>query len=225
MRITGIFSALALCACATGAQASVVYNWNSTSSGPYASATSGQIEVTDEAYRAGSMSVNFDADYFIANDGDFGLTIGGEPIPTQLGGEARDQVVNSPLLNAGMAFTRSASAGIKPRQADQITDRTFNLDLAFNDDGTLSGTFDGFGYTTNFDSEGSGDAWRVFNFNSDAYTGFDYCVAQKLNGGCSAGTGYWKLASNAADVPAPSTWALFGLATIAAFGVGFRRKQ
>lgn len=228
MRLPCFFSAAALLLVAASAQANVVYNWHSESSGPHATATGGEIIVTNRAYRAGSMSAHFGGgDY-----GDYGLTVGGVHIPTKLGGKLNDRVLNSPLLRAGMTvgpgdLTGGAYDGatIIPRQPAAVAGgKEFILDLTFNDNDTLSGSFRVYGHRTWFASEGEGYLWDVFDVNSDAYGGTGYCAGEVEMKFCSGGSGYWKLASKIADVPAPPVWGLFGLAAVAVFGFTRRRN-
>jgi hypothetical protein len=76
----------------------------------------------------------------------------------------------------------------------------FNIDVAFNPDGTLSGSIFEAGTNSDFNISGGEFAWSG-TFSSDA----SLCDASTIGGGCTL-SGYWQTAS----VPeSPSIW-LFG---------------
>lgn len=201
------------------AQANVVYNWQSTNPGPYVTATGGQLVFTDAAYRAGSI--------------DFHVNDSNSPYP---GGTSPDvqyndnfRIINSPVVSASLSFDRTGSASSAPgvfvtpgsqRFAD--FNLPFGSQIAFNDDGTLTGDLFLYSDTASEEVNASGarGVWSIFNYGSD-YFGSERCGPPT----CSGGSGYWQLASTPTDVPAPPVWSLFGLSVLGLLGfAGLRRK-
>lgn len=217
MRLSKVAATVAVLSLAAGAaQANVVYNWTPTAPGQYAQSTSGQLIVSDTAYKSGSLSVD---DAFFRDVAVYGGPFG-------------DRVLNSPLASASMAFLydgqQKASASAAPSQdgfasgGDQVS-----ATLAFLDNGLLSGTLDITSESDNFDSSGNGSDWSIFNLNSDYFSGDGHCVGEETSGGgCSAGTGYWKLSSSSVnDVPAPNGLALFMLGALGTLSLAWRRRR
>lgn len=202
------------------AQANVVYNWQSTSHGPYVTATGGKLVFTDAAYRSGAVD-------FHVND--FGSSYPGGTSPNV---EYDDdfRIINSPLVSANVSLNFSDGAGgYIPELVVTPGDPLFSdfnnplgVDIAFNGDGTLTG--DLFLYSDSASDElnasGAGRDWSVYNYGSD-YFNSELCGPPT----CSGGSGYWQLASTSTDVPAPPAWSLFGLSVLGLLGfAGLRRK-
>ena len=182
---------------ATAAQASVIYNWHSTSPGPYVTATGGELVITDAAYRSGSIDENFR--------------------------RANSPVVSASL---SFSFTNEAGyiPDLSVHPGDMFADDSipFVSALAFNDDGTLSGYLFLVSDSGSDEVEASGslDDWTVYNYGSD-YFGSELCGPPT----CSGGSGYWQLSSGPVGVPEPPVWSLFSLGVLGLFSLlGLRRK-
>jgi len=201
------------------AQANVVYNWQSTGPGPYVTATSGQLVFTDAAYRSGAVD-------FHVNDFD-------SPYPGGTGPDVQFddnlRITNSPVVSASLSFHFSDGGDdfipgmwVTPgSQAFADFNLPFRSEIAFNDDGTLTGDLFLYSNTGSDQTNVSGASrdWSVYNYGSD-YFASELCGPPT----CSAGSGYWQLASTPTVVSAPPAWSLFGLSVVGLLSLaGVRR--
>lgn len=196
IRFMLIVSAIALLG-ATAAQATVIYNWVSTSpgtymteTGTYLTATGGELVITDAAYRSGSIDWgNFDANY----DYETG------------------RITNSPVVSASLIFDGGPSVFVDPSSQNFADFQLpFASSLTFNNDGTLSGylfLYDSDDASQEVEAGGTNGDWNVFNYGSDFFMGAPQCGPPT----CSGGSGYW---SGPVRVPEPPVWLLFGLGVL-----------
>lgn len=176
---------------ATTADATVIYNWHSTSPGTYVTATGGELVITDAAYRSGSIDE---------------------------GGQRSDSPVLLVSLNfdgVGLNFDGGHDIFVQPRKMGGYAGPLpFVSSLAFNDDGTLTGYL--FLYSDSRTegveaSGGGGDGgWNVYNYGTD-----DFDSACGHGPTCDGGSGFWQLSR----VPEPPVWPLFGLGVLGLFGL------
>lgn len=139
---------------ATAAQASVIYNWHSTSPGQYVTATGGELVVTNAAYRAGSINE-------IARRND-------------------SPVISASLtFNDGVP-----GVFVNPRRPTADSDIRFTSQVTFNDDGTLSGYMFllADSETEVAQAGGTRSSWGVFNYGSD-YFSSEPCGPSTCSGG------------------------------------------
>ena len=201
IRFVLIGSVIALLS-ATAAQATVIYNWHSTSPGTYVTATDGELVFTDAAYRAGGIDF-----YALPQYRSDGITYNYET----------GQITNSPVVSAGLNFDAGPGAFVQPGSyffAD--IGSSFSGALTFNDDGTLSGSLFLYDFSNEVSADGTHDDWTVFNYGSDYFAG-ELCGPPT----CGGGSGYWQFSR----VPEPPVWPLFGLGVFGLFGLlRLRRK-
>lgn len=213
-----IIACAVLCFVGAGAaHATVLYNWQTTGAGNRAQGVDGTLRVADTAFESGS--VNFDS----------------RTVPVNPDGS-----VDSPLSRSGLIFNYTlpgedtSSSGPIPASVDPTSPSFAGGNsgdllvaaLIFNDDGTLTGSFDIGTESDNFSSMGTGLSWIVSEVTSD-YFAEDGC---NVDPACTGGTGYWLLDKSTAPgtttVPTASIWSLYGLATVAIFGLaGFRSRK
>lgn len=188
---------------ATAAHASAIYDWYSTSPGPYVTAIGGDLVFTDAAYRSGSINWgNSDANY----DYETG------------------RITNSPVVSASLIFDGGPNVFVDPSsQSFSRYGLRFASSLTFNGDGTLSGylfLYDSDDASQEVEAGGTHGDWTVFNYGSDYFAG-EQCGPPT----CSGGSGYWQLSSGPVDVPEPPVWPLFGLSVLGLFSLlRLRRK-
>lgn len=202
---------------ATTAHASVIYNWHSTHSGPYVTATGGELVVTNAAYRSGSID-------FHVNDPNY-------PGGTSPGViyDDNNRITNSPVALASLYFHFTDNGRDAPGVSVHPGGQTFSdfqlqftSSLAFNGDGTLTGYMFLLSDTDSDGVEASGTHgdWNIFNYGSDYFAG-EQCGPNT----CDGGSGYWQLSSRPADVPEPPVLPLFALGVLGLFSLlGLRRK-
>lgn len=195
---------------ATNAEANVIYQWHSTSPGPYVTATGGELVITNAAYSSGS--IDFDVN---GPDTSPGIIYGGFP---------DYRITNSPIISASLTFNLTGGGWVPgvSAQPGSLSFSYYNFPFAstltFNDDGTLTGDLSLYDESDEVSSEGTHYSWSVFNYGSD-YFAAEQCGPPT----CSGGSGYWKLSS--VSVPEPQVWSLFGLGVLGLFTLlGLRRK-
>ncbi|WP_123630794.1 hypothetical protein [Salinisphaera orenii] len=192
---------------ATSAHASVVYNWQPAAGGEYVSTSSGRLVVTDAAFLAGSVQVDF--------------------------GSGREQSSFatgdlSPILSAAMRFRHESTGADLRADVHPNTHRfaasglSLVANLFFGDDGFLIGNLNVFDASENFTSFGAGQSWSIVDFNSDYFYG--YC-AGRHNRECSAGSGYWVLDESTVPVSTPDMSSLLALAALSMFGLILVRRR
>jgi hypothetical protein len=182
---------------ATNALANVIYDWHSTSPGPYVTATGGELVITNAAYRSGSI------DFYIKHpDTSPGITYEGYP---------NLRITNSPVVSASLTFNLTGDGWVpgvfaQPGSLDfSEMGFPFASTLTFNADGTLTGDLSLYDISQQVDASGAHDNWDVFNYGSD-YFAAEQCGPPT----CYGGSGYWQLSS----VPEPPAWSLFGLGVL-----------
>lgn len=189
IRFTLIGSVIALLT-ATAAQATVVYNWHSTSPGPYVTATGGELMITDAAYRSGS--IDFYVNYPYTSPGVIY--------------DHNGRITNSPVVSASLTFSLTDGGGWAPGVFAQPGSQYF-ASMGFPFLSTLTFYGDGlwgdlFLYDES-DEVNISDS-QVYNYGSDYFTS-ELCGPPT----CDGGSGYWQLSS--VTVPEPPVWPLFGL--------------
>jgi|GEM_PF-1648960 len=212
-KLSVLAAGLAFASCS---HANVVYNWTQSAPADYVETVTGQIVVTDAAYRSGGLNVSYDYRTPRPN----GFTIGNSPIIKAFLGF---NLSERPPTEGGSQINEYVSA--EPRKPRFTTiQKKLDTDLTFTKDGLLSGTLDIFGARANFDSAGSGLSWLISDVNSDYF--IDRCNGS-YDKPCSGGTGYWMVDASTipTDVPEPAGWALFGLALTGMAGICFSRRR
>lgn len=196
------------------ASAGVIYNWN-TINAKYVTPLSGQLEVTDSAWRAGALDVAY-------HGGRTGSPLHPVEFPDSPVLASEFSVETSPDYSP--YFKRDID--IYPPTGKSNLRVTWTLDAALHFDhhnGILTGNL----YANNTDtdyamrSNADGSVWTITEMDSDAPLG-----ACHTSGVCSGTTGYWTIDPSTVPVPGPGSLALFGLG-IGLFGLGlvWRRKH
>lgn len=201
-RIATLGLAAMLALASTGAGASVVYHWTTISPSPDFAPLDGTLEISDAAWRAGSLDYAF----------------------TQLYGMPGD--AGSPLIASLFSISTDGyglDIDIFPRAGTNNQDSTVRAHLVFD---RLSGLLAGSLYANNtesdysMDSDASGSLWTFGSFNTDATMGWGCGIT----GACSGATGFWTLDARTIPVPEPGSaglW-LFGVALL---GLGLRLRR
>ncbi len=207
-------------AMASGANASVVYNWHpdAGSGGPNAQTTGGTLKISDAAYRSGQVAFNYSTTSPIR-----GLTL--SPDGNHIASSQLEELsmkfysptnANTDIFAGGVYFT------------NELPDFSATAKLVLQPGGLLAGDlYSVDDNTTEYRAQGNGKNWSVFDVGSDAFTGAGFCVSGNL---CDAGTGYWQLDTgtipgSSSNVPAPPAWPLYALSSLGIFGlIGLRRK-
>jgi len=180
-----LFAALMICA-TSQAHAAVIYNWVNTSASTSGLNASGQLTVSDSAYAAGGLSINWE-----------GI------------GEAYHELFPPPTDPIGLSFKVGGGGG----GYDWVSARNLGhtvLDLTFLSSGLVTGSIVGNDTGSDFSMSGTGNNWDVHRYATDADSP---CHATEND--CGGGTGYWMLASAPQAVPEPFSASLLVLGFVA----------
>lgn len=183
----------------TSVQASVVYNWHSTSGGEHVIAVDGRIVFTDAAYQAGAVDFLSRPPYF---EGDYSLPIISMDMTLVVGGGY--QVLYTNFLSY-----------FGP-DGDGLATTYFKGSFTMEPGGYLSGSFYSHGVSLRFGAHGTARSWTIGDVNSDYFTVPDTYCWSGHDTLCSGGTGYWKLDASTVPVPAPNMLGLLALLTVLA---------
>lgn len=184
----------------TSVQASVVYNWHSTSGGEHVIAVDGRIVFTDAAYQAGAVD-------FLSRPPDF------------------EGDYSLPIISMTMTLAVTGSDGVTAPttlfmdfepHGDSLATSYLKGSFTMEPGGYLSGSFYSHGASLRFGAHGTARSWTIGDVNSDYFTVPDTYCWSGHDTLCSGGTGYWKLDASTVPVPAPNMLGLLALLTVLA---------
>jgi hypothetical protein len=177
-----ITCAIAALSIHASSQASVVYEWQGNeNAAPYNIAL--RMEFTDAAFEAGAVHVRAREYQFLPNTG----------------------LVSFIYTFPGFAMPLTYAPGERPFAVGDLLE----MDLQFQDDLTLSGSFKAIGVESHIFMDSVGSLFTVTNANSDAGMTWAGCPAWSA---CSGATGVFRqVSAPASQVPEPGSMALVGL--------------
>lgn len=185
-KLATLFAGLILGAASFAANATVVYHWTTVFGAEYFEPLDGTLEISDAAWRAGSLSYDFTQYDGFPGDPD-------SPIVASLFS------VSTEGFNLGIA--------IWPPSGTNLLDSSLSAQLGFD---RATGLLTGSLYANNTDSDyamssnASGTLWTITAFNTDATLGWGCGIT----GTCSGATGFWKIDAGTIPVPEPTALGL-----------------